>query len=336
MTFSPQRCLVVGPSWVGDMVMAQSLFMILCERFPQLHIDVLAPAWSKPVLAAMPEVRDALEMPLQHGELGLRKRYQLGKSLRECHYDWSITLPGSLKSALVPFWAQIPVRTGFRGEMRYGLLNDMRLLDKSRLPMTVQRFVALGLPADAAQPPAVTNPAMQVAQSEQQQARDKFQLGTAPLLALCPGAEYGPSKRWPVEYFSAVAQHFVEQQHGQVVLLGSGKDAPVCAEIAKRAALEACYDLAGQTSLAEVLALLATADHVVSNDSGLMHLAAAVGSHVIALYGSTDPSHTPPLSPQADILYQQLDCSPCFKRECPLQHLDCLQKITPEQVITRL
>ncbi|EIJ34472.1 lipopolysaccharide heptosyltransferase II [Thiothrix nivea] len=362
MPFAPRRCLVVGPSWVGDMVMAQSLFMALKQRFPALQIDVLAPAWSKPILAAMPEVSFAITMPLQHGELALKTRYRLGESLRATAYDWAIVLPRSLKSALIPFWAQATLRTGYRGEMRYGLLNDLRPLDKSVLTMTVQRFVALGLPADAQLPPEISPPRLRVTEKQKADTRQKFLrrnpspalplsgegakdgvlLGSPPdkgrlggvssLLALCPGAEYGGAKRWPAEYFAEVASHHIAQG-GEVILLGSGKDAPVTAQIASTVNSPACLDLAGKTSLQEVLALLALADQVVSNDSGLMHVAAAVGAPVVALYGSSDPTYTPPLSANAQILYLGLQCSPCFKRECPLGHLDCLRKITPDQVI---
>lgn len=335
MAFNPQRCLVVGPSWVGDMVMAQSLFLALRKRFPQLQIDVLAPQWSKPILAAMPQVHTALEMPLTHGELGLGKRYQLGKSLRANAYDWAIVLPASLKAALVPFWAGIPLRTGYKGEMRYGLLNDIRPLDKAVLTMTVQRFVALGLPADALLPPEIEAPSLEVADEQREAVRQKYLQGGGKILALCPGAEYGGAKRWPAEYYAAVACHYLAQG-GQVILLGSGKDAPVTAEIATAAVSPACLDLAGKTSLQEVLALLSLADKVVSNDSGLMHVAAAVGTPVIALYGSSDPTYTPPLSATAQILHLGLECSPCFKRECPLGHLDCLKKILPEHVISLL
>lgn len=338
MAFAPQRCLVVGPSWVGDMVMAHSLFSALRTRFPTLQIDVLAPAWSKPLLAAMPEVNHAIEMPLQHGELGLGKRYRLGKTLRDNAYDWAIVLPSALKAALVPFWARIPVRTGYRGEWRYGLLNDIRPLDKSVLTMTVQRFVALGLPADVPLPPSITPPRLQVAAAQQAAVKQKFlafPASAGTLLALCPGAEYGSAKRWPPEYFAAVARQQIANG-SNVILLGSSKDAAITATIAAAVHSPHCLDLAGKTSLAEVIALLTLADKAVSNDSGLMHIAAAVGTPVVALYGSSDPTYTPPLSEAAHILYLGLECSPCFQRECPLGHLNCLRQISPQQVNHRL
>ncbi|MFN3786365.1 MAG: lipopolysaccharide heptosyltransferase II, partial [Thiothrix sp.] len=269
MNVSPQRCLIIGPSWVGDMVMAHSLFMALRANFPALQIDVLAPAWSKPLLTAMPEVNQALEMPLQHGELGLGKRYRLGKTLRDNAYDWAIVLPGSFKAALVPFWANIPVRTGYRGEWRYGLLNDIRPLDKNVLTMTIQRFVALGLPAATPLPPSVTPPRLQVTAEQKTVVQQQFLRTTPspPLLALCPGAEYGSAKRWLPEYFAAVARYQIANG-GTVILLGSGKDAALTAAIAAAVPSPRCLDLAGKTSLAEAMALLALADKVVSNDSG--------------------------------------------------------------------
>lgn len=336
MSFSPQQCLIVGPSWVGDMMMAQSLFIHLKQRFPELAIDVLAPAWSKPLLEAMPEVRSAIEFPFGHGELDLKKRYQFAQTLRPQAYDWAILLPNSLKSALVPFWAKIPKRTGFKGEMRYGLLNDLRLLDKSVLTMTVQRFVALGLEkGQVPQDQDIPRPSLSVTKEQVQHVQAKFSLTDQPLLALCPGAEYGSAKRWPTTHFASVAEKML-QQGWQVCLLGSGKDEAVCKNISSQVNDERLLDLSGKTSLEEAMSLMSLANRVVSNDSGLMHLAAAVGSHVIALYGSSDPNFTPPLSEKADILHLGIECSPCFKRECPYTHLECLNNITPAMVLSHL
>ncbi|MDX1335429.1 MAG: lipopolysaccharide heptosyltransferase II, partial [Gammaproteobacteria bacterium] len=212
MKFHPERCLIVGPSWVGDMVMAQSLFMVLKKRFPDMQLDVLAPKWSKPLLERMPEVSGAIEMPLGHGALQLGTRYRLGKSLRQNSYDWAIVLPNSLKSALVPFWSRAKRRTGYTGEQRYGLLNDRRHLDKSILTKTVQRFVALGLEADVTLPPECPNPELTIETDNKNTLFDKFGLDyEKSVVALAPGAEYGPAKRWPAEYFSVVAEKLIDQ-----------------------------------------------------------------------------------------------------------------------------
>lgn len=338
----PERCLIVGPSWVGDMVMAQSLFMALKERFPALRLDVLAPAWSEPLLERMPEVTESICMPIGHGKLQLGLRYQIGKQLRKNHYDWAILLPNSLKSALIPFWAKVPQRTGFKGEMRYGLLNDLRQPHKDQLTQTVQRFVALALPReDYLQnpiPQAIPTPRLLLDPEHVKATAKQFGLLTdQPVLALCPGAEYGPAKRWPIAHFAEVARTKLDAGW-QVWVFGSEKDNAVAEQICDQAghADHPIVNLAGRTSLAEAIDLMSLTSHVISNDSGLMHVAAALEKPLIALYGSSDPTFTPPLNDQAKILSLNLACSPCFKRECPLGHLDCLTKLMPKDVLDHL
>ncbi len=344
MNKNPSQCLIVGPSWVGDMVMAQSLFIGLKNSYPDMAIDVLTPAWSKPVLECMPEVRDSITMPVGHGKLQLATRYRLGKSLRKRHYDWAILLPNSLKSTLVPFWATIPVRTGYRGEMRYGLINDVRVLDKRALPMTVQRFVALGLPGTATLPPEFTYPHMTVSTDIMAAVTDKFHLKRkSPVLALCPGAEYGQAKQWPSQHYAALAESKL-REGWQVLALGSEKDRVVATEICDLAGSN-INNIAGKTSLQEAIALLALASAVVTNDSGLMHISAALGTPLVAVYGSSDPGFTPPLSDNAAVVRSGLDCSPCFQRQCPLgklghiedlENMRCLKDISPSHVIKAL
>ncbi len=315
------------------MVMAQSLFRLIKQCHPSVRIDVLAPAWTLALLSRMPEVHEALDLPFKHGQLKLMVRYRLAHSLRERGYDQAIVLPNSLKSALIPFWAKIPVRTGYVGEWRWGLLNDARHLDKSRLPMTVQRFVALGVHAGAALPAEFPRPSLAVTESgvEMALARLGLERPAAPLLALCSGAEFGSSKRWPAEYYAEVAKAKLAQGW-QVWLFGSEKDAGITARLRSLAGMQ-CVDLAARTTLAEAIDLLSLADLVVSNDSGLMHVAAALGRKLVAIYGSSDPGLTPPLSGSAKILSLRLPCSPCFKRECPLGHTNCLRELKPDQVL---
>jgi heptosyltransferase-2 len=310
-----RRCLVIGPSWVGDMIMAQGLYRALRERYPEIELDVLAPGWSGPILSRMAEVNSIVDSPFGHGRLGLSGRRALARELRSVGYDWAIVLPNSWKSALIPWLAGVPRRTGFVGELRYGLLNDARKLDKAGLPRLVDRYRAL---ADA--PPASLL---------------RLDLSRAhPILALCPGAEYGPAKRWPVAHYAAVAK--VMQARGwQVWLFGSAADRLVC-ETVDTLSGGGCVNLAGATTLEEAVDLLACAAAVVTNDSGLMHVAAAVGVPVVAVYGSTDPGYTPPLSERARVVRLGLDCSPCFKRECPLGHLDCLNRLDAERVLAEL
>jgi len=325
------KILVVGPSWVGDMVMAQSLFIALKNTQPDCQIDVLAPAWTLSLLERMPEVNKAVVMPLPRGKFGLVERIKLGLSLRSEGYDQAILLPNSWKSAIPPFFANIPVRTGYIGECRWGLLNDARKLDKNKLTMTVQRFVALGLPVEAPMAPICPKPALTISKDRQQAVIDKFKLKmTAHILALCPGAEYGPAKRWPIEYYAEVAKHKLDQGW-QVWLFGSEKDKADSEQI-NQATLGRCTNFTGRTSLAEAVDLMSLTDTVVSNDSGLMHVAAALDKKVIAIYGSSDPGFTPPLNDKAEIISLNLDCAPCFKRDCPLGHTHCLTGITPDRV----
>jgi heptosyltransferase-2 len=314
------------------MVMAQSLFKVLVQKHSGVVIDVLAPGWSRPLLERMPEVAAAIDMPLGHGQLDLKGRWRLGRSLAERGYEQAILLPNSFKSALVPYWAKIPRRTGWVGEMRYGLVNDVRRLNKSRLTMTVQRFVALAYPGDYNGIPEIPIPELRVDAAGVASALDALGLerGQAPLLLLCPGAEYGAAKRWPEHYYGELAGDMIEQGWS-VWLFGSEKDRPVCAEV-NRVAGGRCVDLSGRTSLAQAVDLMSLADIVVSNDSGLMHVAAALDRPLVALYGSSDPGFTPPLNPRSRVLSLGLDCSPCFKRECPEGHLQCLTEMSVEQV----
>jgi heptosyltransferase II len=326
------RILVVGPSWVGDMVMAQSLFITLRRLHPERPIDVLAPAWSRPLLERMPEVDAALDMPLGHGRLALGERRRIGRALAERGYGQAILLPNSFKSALVPFWANIPRRTGWVGELRYGLLNDIRPLDKRRYSMTVQRFVALAHPAGYGGPLDCPPPRLRHDPANVQAARQALGLMADPApLALCPGAEYGPAKRWPETHYAELARGWLAEG-GAVWLFGSDKDRPVCQEI-NRLAGDRCRDLSGRTSLGQAIDLLGEAAAVVSNDSGLMHVAAALGRPLVALYGSSDPAFTPPLSEDSRVLTLGLACSPCFKRRCPLGHTRCLTELGVERVV---
>ncbi|MDG9669167.1 lipopolysaccharide heptosyltransferase II [Hahella sp. CR1] len=329
--------LIIGPSWVGDMVMAQSLFKVLVRLYPNAQIDVLAPGWSRPILEAMPEVRDAIDMPVDHGKLMLKARRELAVSLKAKDYAWSIVLPNSLKSALIPWFSSIPRRTGWRGEMRYGLLNDIRKLDKEQLPLMVERFVALAYDNGEADLSRIPNPELKPNAQLTADVCAKYAVDAdgAPVLGLCPGAEFGAAKQWPAEHYAAVARHYL-QKGWRVWLFGSTNDKPVCEEIATASGSVGVMNFAGLTTLQEAVALLSLTSRVVSNDSGLMHVAAALGSPLVAVYGSTSPDFTPPLTEHKQIVRLGLDCSPCFERTCPLGHYNCLKQLPAQQVISAL
>jgi len=329
------KILVVAPSWIGDTVLAQPLLKILRGRHAAPALDVLAPRWTAPLIERMPEVRRAIESPFAHGELRLAERWRLARELAQEGYDQAIVLPNTFKSALVPFLARIPVRTGYVGELRYGLLNDARRLDPKRLPQMAQRYAALGLPRGEAVRLPLPAPGLRVEEASRRAVLEKLGLERQrPAAALCPGAEFGPAKRWPARYFAELAQG-IAARGCAVWLVGSPNDAAIGAEIAA-AAGGACRNLCGATTLGEAIDLLASTSLVVSNDSGLMHLAAALGKPVIALYGSSSPAFTPPLSPSAQILKLDLPCSPCFQRECPLGHFNCMMRLAPEQVLAAI
>jgi heptosyltransferase-2 len=321
------KILVVAPSWIGDTVMAQPLLARLHGQHSDLRIDVVAPPWCAPLLARMAEVGRVIEAPFRHGEFAWGARRQLGRQLAGEAYDQAIVLPNSWKSALLPFFAGIRRRTGYHGEARYLLLNDRHRFDAAKLPQLAQRYAALAGPGDGRplQPRLVATP--------QQQAAARAALGLpadAKPVVFCPGAEYGPAKRWPAAHFSALARALRDRGAGEIWLIGSPADAALGEEIA---AAGDCRNLCGRTRLDQAIDLIAGARLVVSNDSGLMHVAAALERPLVAIFGSSSPAYTPPLSPCAKILWLQLECSPCFKRACPLGHLNCLNQLTPEQVL---
>ena len=334
MSKEQERILVVGPAWVGDMVMAQSLFITLQQHNPSVSIDVLAPAWSLPLLSRMPQVKEAIALPVRHGQLALATRFRVGRQLRHKGYTRAIVIPRSYKAALVPFFAGVPVRTGYKGEIRYGVINDMRPLNKEVLSQTVQRQVALGLPRTAEQLPAIPYPQLQIDKDNQRRLLDELGLNLdKPIIGLMPGAEYGPAKQWPIACYQELAGKLIVKGY-QVWVFGSEKEHALGEQIGQ--AGKCVNNLCGKTQLEDVVDLIAVCDSVVSNDSGLMHVACATGRRVIAIYGSTSPAYTPPLSKNAEVIYRYLECSPCFKRICPLGHTNCLTDIESETIFTAI
>ncbi|TYL48506.1 lipopolysaccharide heptosyltransferase II [Marinomonas sp. IMCC 4694] len=329
------KYLIVGPSWVGDMVMAQSLFMTVKQRDKDAVIDVIGPKWSVPIIARMPEVRNAITLPTGHGEWGISIRRKLGHSLRSEHYDHAIVMPRSWKSALVPFFAKVPHRIGFTGEQRYFLLNERRTLDKNILNQTVKRFTSLGLPAEEAYPPKdIPFPKLTVDKTNQARLYQQFNLSNRPAIALMAGAEFGPSKQWPIPHFHQLAKSAIASGY-QIWVLGGPKDQMDGDNIVDTLG-EFAINLCGKTQLVDAIDLLAAAEKAVSNDSGLMHIAAAVGTEVHGIYGSTSELFTPPLTDKKTIHNLHLECSPCFKRTCPLGHTHCQNQLIPDQIIRTL
>jgi len=326
------RTLVVAPSWIGDAVLSHPLLARLKEADPIGAIDVLAPPWVLPVYRRM-QVSNTIENPFGHGALRLGARRRFAQSLGA--YDRAYILPNSFKSALIPWHAGIPERVGFRGEMRFGLINDARVLDKASLPLQVERYAALAQPSGEALRRPLPEPRLAIDAAKRNAAVARLGLDLArPVAAFAPGAEYGPAKRWPASHFAALGRMLVDRGE-QVWLFGSAKDSPIAREIAASIGAHA-VDLTGRTSLDEAIDLMSLASRVVSNDSGLMHIAAALDRPMAAIFGSSSPAYTPPLSAKARVVRLNLACSPCFQRECPLAHTNCLKLIEPARVLDAL
>lgn len=338
---SQLRTLVISPNWIGDAVMAQPLLQLLKAAHPERAIDVLAPPAVSPVWRQMAEVAEVLETPFRHGALQLKERWKYARLLRQRGYAAAYVLPNTIKYALIPWLAGIPQRVGYKGESRYGLINLMHHDETPPRPM-VAFYAALGAPVlaqqTAAMRAALPKPRMQVGAAQREAVCAKLGIDTArPVLALAPGAEFGGAKRWPASHFAALARAVVAQQPAmQVILLGSPKDKEACSEVAQQLTGAQVFNLAGVTSLAEAIALIAISSAVVANDSGLLHIASALNSPVVALYGPTDPDHAPPFSDLAASISLRLACAPCKQRECPLGHQDCMVKLAPELVWQRL
>ena len=316
-------------------MLSQPLLTLLKRGDPGSTIDVLGPDWALPIFRRMPEVSETLESPFAHGELALNKRLQLGRQIRERHYDRAYVLPNSFKSALVPWFARIPERIGFVGEARHLLLSDARKLDARALPLMVQRFAHLAGPRDAVAESALPDPRLQVGSAERDSLMALLDL-TRPsrLICFCPGAEYGPAKRWPPQYFGELAKALAAEG-GTIWIVGSTKERDIGEAIEEKSSGVA-VNLCGRTTLDQAVVLLSGANMVVSNDSGLMHVTAALDRPMVALYGSSSPAFTPPLSGRAHILKLDVPCSPCFERVCPLGHFDCMMKLTPGRVLTEI
>ncbi len=330
-----EQILIICPNWIGDMVIAQSLFKYVKGRDQRRMIDVVAPPWNIPLLERMPEVRQVIELPVEHGQLGLMLRYEIGRQLRKNGYQWAITIPRSFKAALIPWFARVPRRSGYLGELRYGLLNQIPKRRKPRLSLMVLQYLALGnAPVEGWASDDIPPPSLSVDINNRQRVIDRLTLpceqGT---IALVPGAQYGPAKQWPIAYYAKLANHLTKNGF-QVWVMGSNQDLAKGQQIESLAG-NGVTNLCGRTSLPDVIDLMSCVSCVVSNDSGLMHIAAALNIPLVALFGSSSPDYTPPLGDEhrTRIKYLNLSCSPCFKRQCPLGHTNCLTQIAVADVL---
>lgn len=336
--------LIIAPNWIGDAVTTQPLLANLKALYPETKIDVLASNWVAPIYRACAEVHQVIEAKFEHRKLQWDLRKQLAQEIKAKNYQACFVLPNSFKSALIPWLANIPFRIGYRGELRFGLIN-LALDNPSKVnrPPMVEHYSALSelLKDGESLPRTQLAPKLNVSSTAKQSVQNKLQnanISSDFMYVMCPGAEYGPTKRWPTEYFATLAQKLIaENLNIQIVLLGSKSDHALGQEITSQAKLNSnIHNWCGNTSLDEAIALISMSKAVVSNDSGLMHIAAALNTPQVAIFGSSDPAHTPPLSDKAQVIWLNMPCSPCHKRECPLGHLRCLKEILPEQVLATL
>ena len=340
-----RRILIIAPNWIGDAVMTQPLLASLKTLYPESKIDVLASGWVAPIYRACSEVSEVIEAKFEHKKLQWQMRKQLAKELEQANYQACFVLPNSFKSALIPWLANIPFRIGYRGELRYGLINlTLHNPSKVNRPPMVEHYPALSQLLDKEIPEATNTglmPALNVSAAAKESIEaslHKANIDQKSVYVMCPGAEYGPTKRWPAEHFAKLAQILIAANpSNHIILLGSKSDHALAAEILSLAKLpNNTLNWCGNTSLDQAIALIGLCKAVISNDSGLMHVAAALKTPQVAIFGSSDPAHTPPLSSMAKVIWLNLPCSPCHKRECPLGHLKCLKDIRPEQVLATL
>jgi heptosyltransferase-2 len=333
------RILIIGPSWVGDSVMGQTLYKRLKDEEPHCIIDVISPQWSLPLMLRMPEISKAIASPYLHGEIKLLSRYKFGKKLQPSLYDRSIILTNSLKSSLIPFFADIPIRTGWLGEMRYGLLNDIRYLEKESNNLMVEKFAALSLKEDNYSIENLSFPCLNIDLENQKDKLNLFKINSdTSSLAICPGAEFGPSKKWPAEYYSEVAKKYITDGWN-VICFGSHNDEETGKKIEALNHLDQedkFHNLIGKTSLVDAVDLLAHCNKAVTNDSGLMHVAAAVKTPLVAVYGPSSPEYTPPLSNKRKILRKVEGYEKTRKGDTMEGYHHSLLSIKPAEVISAL
>ncbi len=331
------KILIVGPSWVGDAVMSQTLFKLLKENRKSCSIDVLAPSWALPIFNRMKEVNMAIELPFEHGDIKIKERKKFAGQIKKNNYDQAIILPNSLKSALIPYFANIGIRTGWRGEMRYLLLNDLRKLNEVIYPRMIDRFCALGIEPDK-EPFQIVHPSLQIDPENISKLLNHYGLKKEnKILALCPGAEFGPSKRWPTNFFSKVAQHYLDKDW-TVLSLGSEKDALISKEIKENLSKnrDNFVDTTGKTKLEDTVDLLSACSLVLTNDSGLMHIASAVEVPLLALFGPTSPEFTPPLGEKSAFIRKISGYLKDRIGDLPDGHHSSMILIKPDEVISKL
>tara|TARA_Y100000996_G_scaffold328235_1_gene264279 strand:- start:803 stop:1819 length:1017 start_codon:yes stop_codon:yes gene_type:complete len=325
-----ERFLIIAPSWIGDLLMSQSVFKFLKHKYHNCTIDVIARPYLSDLLKLMPEINNVHDLDIQHNELGITKRSKISMQLKKHNYSSAIILTNTFKSALVPWIMRIPERIGYKRELRSILLTKSFKLIKHKDSMVNRYLKLVGTTFNNN-----LRPSLRISSDQAEESKNKFLLNNMKKnIFLCPEAEFGITKRWPKNNWIELAKRFKQNNYNVYFL---GKDITSARVFEPVVNNSSIISLIGKTNLKEVTYLLSSANLVVANDSGLMHLAASLDVNLISIFGSSSPFYTPPLmkNNNGEVIYKQLDCSPCFKNSCPLNeddNLKCLKSITVDEI----
>ena len=322
-----QKLLIIPQNWLGDIVMSQTLLKKIKSNNPKTSIDILVNSSLKNLVERMPEINKVIILDCSHRELGLFKRLRLAKEIKKSSYDRSIVLSRSLKSSLIPYFAKIPIRTGELGELRYLLINDLKEFSKESRRKTASRYISMY--SDNNEKLSENYyPSLDSNSENIKNLSEKYDLKKdKKVIIFAPGAAFGPSKMWPVNKFRELGKKL--NNDFKILILGSNNEKSIGNDIVTNKNM---VNLCGKTSIADAVDLMHISKFCVSNDSGLMHLAAATNTKSISIYGSTSPDFTPPLTKNKDIHYKGMSCSPCFEKKCKYGHYNCLVDIHSDDV----
>mgnify|MGYP001200948281 FL=1 len=322
-----QKLLIIPQNWLGDIVMSQTLLKKIKSNNPKTSIDILVNSSLKNLVERMPEINKVIILDCNHRELGLFKRLRLAKEIKKSSYDQSIVLSRSLKSSLIPYFAKIPIRTGELGELRYLLINDLKEFSKESRRKTASRYISM-YSDNNEELSENYYPSLDSNSENIKNLSEKYDLKKdKKVIIFAPGAAFGPSKMWPVNKFRELGKKL--NNDFKILILGSNNEKSIGNDIVTNKNM---VNLCGKTSIADAVDLMHISKFCVSNDSGLMHLAAATNTKSISIYGSTSPDFTPPLTKNKDIHYKGISCSPCFEKKCKYGHYNCLVDIHSDDV----
>ncbi|GAB4535405.1 MAG: lipopolysaccharide heptosyltransferase II [Thermodesulfovibrionia bacterium] len=343
-----ERILIRGVNWIGDSVLTLPAIRAIRKGFPDAHISILVKPWVSDIFKGNPHIDEIILYNIS--------KLKLIKGLRRRQFDMAILLQNAFDAGLIAWLSGIPERIGYRTDLRGPLLTkaipvDSSILKRHQVYYYLNLINSIGIETDDHQP------YIHLMDDEREWARrllnnsfnieDGFPLLlTPPLIGLNPGATYGSSKRWLTERFAELIRRIVDELNGRVIIFGSPSEVRLVDEIIRELDTDnplpithytsRILNMAGRTTLRELIALISECDVFITNDSGPMHIASALSVPTVAIFGSTNPSTTSPFGEGNRVVYKGLPCSPCLKRECPEGHLRCMKDITVHDVFSAL